>query len=98
MAQQEQTQGAPLPDPFTLLWRWLNSLPIAIGVMLALAVLSALGTVIPQEHLAQPPAGMTFDAMLIERFGTARAGLVKTLGLHHIYFTQSRLFRRSEQL
>ncbi len=87
MAQQEQTQGAPLPDPFTLIWRWLNSLPIAIGVMLALAILSALGTVIPQEHLAQPPAGMNFDQMLIERFGDMRAGLVKTLGLHHIYFT-----------
>lgn len=81
------TTKAPLPDPFTLIWRWLNSLPIAIGVMLALAVLSALGTVIPQEHLAQPPMGQTFEAMLSERFGGRQLSLIMGLGLHHIYFT-----------
>lgn len=76
-----------IPDPFELLWRWLNSLPLAISVMLALAMLSALGTVIPQEHLAQPQMGQSFAGMLVERYGSSRADLIMKLGLHHIYFT-----------
>jgi cytochrome c biogenesis protein len=58
-----------LPEPFHSLWEALNSLPIAIVVMLLLAILSALGTVIPQEHLARPAPGQTMEMMYFERFG-----------------------------
>jgi len=80
-------QKNELPEPINTLWTWLNSLPIAVGVIIVLTILSAIGTVIPQEHLAQPPMGMTFDGMLIERFGAQRYELIQKLGLTHIYFT-----------
>jgi cytochrome c biogenesis protein len=80
----------PLPHasagPLEQAWRALNSLPVAVCVMLALAVLSALGTVIPQEHLIQvAPDAMA--AFYTERFGAQRYHLIDALGLDHIYFT-----------
>jgi hypothetical protein len=62
-----------IPGPLDLLWRWLNSLPIAIVVMLLLAILSAIGTMIPQEHLQQEqlPQGVTWPQFLEQRYGTA---------------------------
>ncbi|MDQ3023928.1 MAG: hypothetical protein M3R04_06040, partial [bacterium] len=57
------------PGPLELLWRALNSLPVAIFVMLALTLLSGLGTLIPQEHLAPQPPGMDFDAFMVQRYG-----------------------------
>jgi cytochrome c biogenesis protein ResB len=89
MSAAPEARKAPreIPGPFDLLWRWLNSLPIAIVVMLLLAVLTSLGTMIPQSHLAQPPQGMSFEQFLEARYGVQRAGLIKTLGLHQIYFT-----------
>lgn len=69
------------------LWRALNSLPVAVWVMILLAFFSMLGTMIPQEHLAQPPAGLTLDQMYVQRFGASRAALIRGTGLSHIYFT-----------
>jgi cytochrome c biogenesis protein ResB len=75
------------PGPLELLWRALNSLPVATVVILALALLSAVGTLIPQTHLDQPPAGLTFEQMLDNRYGAQKAQLITALGLHRIYFT-----------
>lgn len=69
------------------IWRWLNSLPVATIVMILLAILSALGTFIPQEHLLSGQASMNPEAFYLERFGTERYQLIKFLGLTHIYFT-----------
>ena len=75
MATSAKTVAKPPSGPLEwiarLLWRWLNSLPVAIYVMLALAILSAIGTVIPQEHIARPPQGLTHDEMYEQRFGPA---------------------------
>ena len=79
-----------LPEPFNSLWEALNSLPIAIVVMLLLAILSALGTVIPQEHLARPEPGKTMEMMYFERFGAEQyfeiplGGATLNLSLIHI--------------
>lgn len=81
------TPHRDIPGPFDLLWRWLNSLPIAIVVMLLLAILSAIGTMIPQSHLAEPPQGMSFPDFLAQRYGAPRAHLITFLGWDHIYFT-----------
>ena len=53
---------------FESLMAALNSLPVAILVMLLLATLSVLGTMIPQENLARPE-GMSLEQMYFERFG-----------------------------
>ena len=87
MSATTQHEPRPTPGPLEFIWSWLNSLPIAITVMLVLAVLSALGTVIPQEHLAQPPMGMTMEQMYIERFGQLRYQIINALGLNRVYFT-----------
>ena len=87
MADTTKRDRQELPEPINTIWNALNSLPIAVGVIIILAILSAIGTLIPQEHLAQPPMGMTFDQMLIERFGLERFNLIDKLGLTHIYFT-----------
>src|SRR5689334_8895564 len=78
-----------IPGPFDLLWRWLNSLPVAIMVMLALAILSAIGTMIPQAHLYDPGAnnGLPFEQFLQQRYGAGRAGLISFLGWQQVYFT-----------
>jgi len=86
MSDAREQRASAVPDPFSLILQWLNSLPIAISVMLALAILSALGTVIPQEHLAQVQMGQ-FSDLLIDRYGKSRADIIMMLGLHHIYFT-----------
>lgn len=82
---------SPDRDPLALagqsLWRWLNSLPVAVWVMILLAFLSMLGTMIPQEHLAQPPGGLSLEEMYVQRFGASRAALIRGLGLSRIYFT-----------
>jgi len=75
------------PEPHELLWRWLNSLPIAIAVMLALALLSALGTLIPQEHLLSGEDALNPAKMYVERFGETRYHIIDALGLNRIYFT-----------
>jgi len=80
-------QKQELPEPLNTIWKWLNSLPVAVGVIIVLAILSALGTIIPQEHLAQPPMGLSLEQMYIERFGAQKYGIIKQLGLTHIYFT-----------
>jgi cytochrome c biogenesis protein ResB len=77
----------PTPGPFELLWRALNSLPVAIFVMLALALLSALGTLIPQQHLNPQPVGMTYAEFLTSRYGAQRYELLHLLGFDRIYFT-----------
>jgi cytochrome c biogenesis protein len=78
-----------MPGPFDLLWRWLNSLPIAIVVMLLLAALNAIGTIIPQSHLAQPPDGMTFTQFLEQRYGPAQWAALH-LGSHVLHLPESR--------
>jgi cytochrome c biogenesis protein ResB len=75
------------PEPHELLWRWLNSLPIAIAVMLALALLSALGTLVPQVHLLSGEDAANPAAMYISRFGETRYHIIDALGLNRIYFT-----------
>ena len=54
----------------------LNSLPVAIVVMVFLIFLQAIGTMIPQEHLARPQ-GMTLEQMYLGQPGceTARKKL-----------------------
>lgn len=83
----QNTGSDPLALAGQYLWRWLNSLPVAVWVMILLAFLSMLGTMIPQEHLAQPPAGLSLDEMYVQRFGESRAALIRSLGLSRIYFT-----------
>lgn len=73
--------------PFNFLWRWLNSLPIAIYVMLLLALLNALGTVLPQEHLVGGMSSVPIDQQYIEKYGEQRWEIIRMLGLHRIYFT-----------
>jgi cytochrome c biogenesis protein len=92
MASEASTAHSPQrDDPISFLentlWRWLNSLPVATLVMILLALLSALGTFIPQEHLLQGPDSLNQAQFYTERFGEARYGLIKFLGLTHIYFT-----------
>jgi cytochrome c biogenesis protein len=87
MSETNAKQERGPVEPFNTIWKLLNNLPLAVGLILVLTVLSALGTVIPQEHLAQPPVGMTFDQMLVERFGETRYNLIQHLGLHRVYFT-----------
>ena len=89
-----EVSAAPPPqraDPLSFLentlWRWLNSLPVATLVMIVLALLSALGTFIPQEHLLQGPDSLNPAQFYINRFGEAKYDLIKFLGLTHIYFT-----------
>ena len=76
----------PSPGPVEYLWKWLNSLPVAVVVMVALAVLSAIGTIIPQKHLIQVMPGQ-MDAFYIERFGEQRFHIIELLGLNNVYFT-----------
>ncbi len=82
---------ASSPGPFAIigrfLWRELNSLPTAIWVMLALAVLNAVGTMIPQAHLAQPPMGLSFDEFMLQKYGDVRYRVIHNFGLDHVYFT-----------
>ncbi len=73
--------------PFNFLWKWLNSLPIAIYVMLLLAALNALGTVLPQEHLVGGMSELPIDQQYIQKYGQQRWEIIRMLGLHHIYFT-----------
>ncbi len=92
MATTTSTPSVPRrSDPVTFLentiWRWLNSLPVATIVMILLAILSALGTFIPQEHLLSGQASMNPQAFYLERFGAERYALIKFFGLTHIYFT-----------
>lgn len=61
-------QSGKLPEPLDSLIVALNSLPVAIVVMLLLTILSVLGTFIPQENLARPQ-GMTLEEMYFGRFG-----------------------------
>ncbi len=61
-------RSGKLPEPFESIMAALNSLPVAIVVMLLLTILSALGTMIPQEHLARPQ-GMTLEQMYAQKFG-----------------------------
>jgi cytochrome c biogenesis protein ResB len=77
----------PSAGPFDLLWRALNSLPVAIFVMLALTLLSALGTLVPQEHLNPQPPGLSFAEFLTQRYGEEKFRVLHTLGFDHIYFT-----------
>lgn len=69
------------------LWRELNSLPTAIWVMVALAILNAVGTIVPQSHLAQPPMGMSWDDFLAGKYGPIRFKLIHMMGFDHVYFT-----------
>ncbi|MEZ5336685.1 MAG: cytochrome c biogenesis protein ResB [bacterium] len=73
--------------PFNFLWKWLNSLPIAIYVMLLLALLNALGTILPQEHLVGGMSNLPIDQQYIQKYGQQRWEIIRLLGLHHIYFT-----------
>jgi len=77
----------PSSGPLELLWRALNSLPVAIFVMLALTLLSALGTMVPQEHLNPQPPGLTFAEFLSQRYGAEKYMVLHRLGFDHIYFT-----------
>jgi cytochrome c biogenesis protein len=91
MASAEHPQPRQTGDPLSFientLWRWLNSLPIAIGVMLLLAILSAIGTFIPQVHMLKGAAAMNPEQFYHERFGAERYALINALGLTRIYFT-----------
>ncbi|MCC7477934.1 cytochrome c biogenesis protein ResB [bacterium] len=82
---------AASPGPLALvgrfLWRELNSLPTAIWVMLALAILNAVGTMIPQVHLAQPPMGLSFDEFMLQKYGDLRYRVIHNFGLDRVYFT-----------
>lgn len=86
-ASRSTQQTDPLSFLENTLWRWLNSLPVATLVMIVLALLSALGTFIPQEHLLQGPDSLNPAQFYISRFGEAKYDLIKFLGLTHIYFT-----------
>ena len=58
--------------------------------MLLLALLSAVGTIIPQEHLAQPERGTTLEQMYTERFGAETTYELK-LGNGTLSFPTSKL-------
>lgn len=55
--------------------------------MLALTLLSALGTLVPQEHLAPQPPGLSFAEFLTQRYGAQKFQILHTLGFDHVYFT-----------
>jgi cytochrome c biogenesis protein ResB len=78
---------ANAPSPLQLLWRALNSLPVAIFVMVLLALLCAIGTLIPQAHLEPQPPGMSFEQFLIDRYGLQKYTVLHRLGFDHVYFT-----------
>lgn len=82
-----RAKGDPLTFLENTLWRWLNSLPIAIAVMLLIAIFSAIGTFIPQEHMLQGEAAMDPVKFYTARFGVEKYHLVKMLGLTKVYFT-----------
>lgn len=65
-------------------WRFLSSARLAAGLLLALALCAALGTLLPQQPTqADLP---TWMGMVRQRYG-GRASLYASLGLFHIYHT-----------
>ncbi len=66
-----------------LLWRWLNSLTVAIWVLVLIAAFSIIGTTVPQWNQAQGAS----EAAYLARYGAFKWGLIKFLGFHHIYST-----------
>jgi cytochrome c biogenesis protein len=84
-------QGKSLPGKMKgylrRLWRFLGSLKLAVILLIAVTVISLLGTLFPQlapEVARDPQASARWLAMAREKYG-ARAGLYETLGLFDVY-------------
>ncbi len=74
------TSEAGLSD---LLWTWLNSLNVAIWVLVLIAVFSIIGTTVPQWDQVQDAS----VAAYLTRYGDFKWGLIKFFGFHHMYST-----------
>lgn len=69
------------------LWRFFGSLKLAVILLIAVTIISLLGTLFPQlapEVAHDPQASARWLAMAREKYG-ARAGLYETLGLFDVY-------------
>lgn len=69
------------------LWRFFSSLKLAVILLIAIAVVSLLGTLFPQlapEVAGDPQASARWLAMAHEKYG-ALAGFYETLGLFNVY-------------
>ncbi|MGA9347661.1 MAG: cytochrome c biogenesis protein ResB [Anaerolineae bacterium] len=69
------------------LWRFFGSLKLAVILLIAVTVVSLLGTLFPQlapEVVGDPQTSVRWLAMAREKYG-ARAGLYETLGLFDVY-------------
>jgi len=56
-ARIRQLVSAPKPDPLHVLWGWLTSVRLAIGLIIALALVSVVGTLVPQGASAEMYVG-----------------------------------------
>jgi cytochrome c biogenesis protein len=86
MAQVKSSPGK-MRDYLLRLWRFFNSLKLAVILLIAVTVISLLGTLFPQlapEVAGDPQASARWLAMTREKYG-ARAGLYETLGLFDVY-------------
>jgi cytochrome c biogenesis protein len=83
-------QGKSLPGRiWRRLWRFFSSLKLAVILLIAVTIVSLLGTLFPQlppEIARDPQASAKWLAMAREKYG-ARAGLYETLGLFDVYHT-----------
>ena len=81
-------QGKSLPGKmWRRSWHFLSSLKLAVILLIAVTVISLLGTLFPQlapEIAHDPQASARWLAMAREKYG-ARAGLYETLGLFDVY-------------
>jgi len=78
--------AAPPPDEgepglADLVWRWLNSLSVAIWVLVFIALLSIIGTVVPQWNQAEGAS----EAAYLARYGELKWNIIKFFGFHRVY-------------
>ncbi len=83
IGSREGSNGKEAYEPglFDLMWKWLNSLTVVIWVLVVIALLSILGTVVPQWNQV-PDAS---EAAYLARFGEFKWSLIKYFGLHRLY-------------
>jgi hypothetical protein len=75
---QDIAEEAGLAD---LVWRWLNSLSVAIWVLVFVAILSIIGTVVPQWNQADGAS----NAAYIARYGDLKWAIIRFFGFHRVY-------------
>ena len=84
---QVKSLSGKIRDYLWRLWRFFGSLRLAVILLIAVTVVSLLGSLFPQlapEVARNPQASARWLAMAREKYG-ALAGLCKTLGLFDVY-------------